>query len=494
MAATTVHQIIATINPSLYYKTADDLSEAKKEIQTFKELIAKDGFQKAAEKAKPKPLSEHKLVYDSSSETLEPVYFFIIDLMNDFRLGPEKLVDNFVSSPGSGHFAELGQRATIMQQQASRILGDVNNVTRSVLNLVYDLKEFKIRLQHYDDANSKDKNVKEAASLALKQIWMDKVDISKGNSSIKAMAFGGQVGYQTLIDAFLITEDDKQADSIDLNDRVKRVVKQRINEFNLWRKESEKELRKRYEIERKYLKSQVNMIKLYSRWAKPYLRAAQQLEMINNPRDPGLVKVFNTVLLELTVLGKTKLDVKSSILEDKLPKEVNKIGKRDYYSCTIISFNFRGIPQRITPQQPHYVFGGRVEITFTSYTLNADELEQLNRELDNLDVSDALKFIEGATTGSLDELQKDIDSFLDEENDVEKKKQAETQKDLSNPILALLGFYDKKTPKEKPKESSKPENYVESQLLRPLADEASKKTTFDLFDIYKKAHGMPSYT
>ena len=72
---------------------------------------------------------------------------------------------------------------------------------RSVLNIIYDLKEFRIRLSHYDDLKTEKK---EAAILALKQIWMDKVDIQKGNSSIKAMALG-QAGFQTLIDAFLLT-------------------------------------------------------------------------------------------------------------------------------------------------------------------------------------------------------------------------------------------------------------------------------------------------
>ena len=51
--------------------------------------------------------ASHTLGYDSAVETLEPVYFFIIDFMNELGLSPEKLIDNFSSSPGSGHFAEL---------------------------------------------------------------------------------------------------------------------------------------------------------------------------------------------------------------------------------------------------------------------------------------------------------------------------------------------------------------------------------------------------
>ncbi|VVB83815.1 Uncharacterised protein [uncultured archaeon] len=54
---------------------------------------------------KKAPEASHTIVYDSSSETLEPIYFFIIDLLKDMGMAPQKLVDNFSSTPGSGHFA-----------------------------------------------------------------------------------------------------------------------------------------------------------------------------------------------------------------------------------------------------------------------------------------------------------------------------------------------------------------------------------------------------
>src|SRR3989344_6016179 len=87
---------------------------------------------------------EHKLVYDSSSETLEPVYFWILDFMNA-GFSVEKIIDNFSSSPGSGHFSELGIKKSQMQQEAMRILGSVNTVIKSIINIIYDLKEFQIR-------------------------------------------------------------------------------------------------------------------------------------------------------------------------------------------------------------------------------------------------------------------------------------------------------------------------------------------------------------
>ncbi len=438
------------------------------------------------------PEASHTFVYDSSSETLEPIYFFILDLMNDFGLAPEKLIDSFVSSPGSGHFAELGQRATIMQQQGGKILGDVNTVLRSVLNIIYDLKEFRIRLQSYNDLKTEKK---QAALLSLKQIWMDKVDFGKGNSSIKVMAFS-QAGFQTLMQAFLAVNNVADVDKVDLNDIVKRILRPRIQEFNIWVEQSEKELQKRYEIEKTYLRSQVNSLKLYSRWAKPYLKAAQQLEMKESGRNPALVKTFNTILLELTLLGKNKINVKDSALEGKLPTEFTKESflktlKRNYYSCVLVDFTFRGIPQRVS-QQPNYVFGGRAEITFRAYALNEDEIKKIDQELKKSDVEDVLRLIEGSTTETLEQLQEDINFFLEDKTEEKKKP-----KDESNPFLALIGRYDKT---EKPKKGEikemtiKPDNFIEKQHLRSLASESATKITFDLFDIYKKAHGMPSYT
>jgi hypothetical protein len=449
------------------------------------------------------PLAEHKLVYDSSSETLEPVYFFILDLMEEFGLAPKKLVDNFSSSPGSGHFAELGQRSTIMQQQGAKILGDVNTVLRSVLNIIYDLKEFKIRLSSYDDLNSKDKNVVEGAKLSLKQLWMDKVDYpTKGNSSIKAMALG-QAGFQTLIDAFLVARDAKHASTLDLNDRVKRIILSRIEEFNSWLVQSERELRKRYELERNYLKSQVNSLKLYSRWARPYLVAASRLQSKDLGNDPNLVNVFNTLILELTLLGKQPLKIKDAALEGELPKDflnekVVKSFKRNYNVCILVDFKFRGIPQRV-PQQSYFVFGGKSEITFRSYVLNDDELAKLDQELGKSDIADALALVEGSSGESLKQLQEEIDYFLE---DKEPKKQEEKKgsSESSNPFLALIGFYDKGNKKDNKKEDKnkeievKKDSWLEANHLRTLAAEKGKELAFKLFEIYKKSHGMPAYT
>jgi hypothetical protein len=501
----TVQQLIGKINPWNY---AENGKELLKEYGSPEEI--------PAEKVKPVPVryelkdgvmkvgkglnATHNLIYDSSSETLEPIYFFILDLIRENGLSVKKYVDNFSSSPGSGHFAELGQRATIMQQQGTKLLGDVNTVLRSVLNIIYDLREFNIRLQHYQNLNSKEEKVREGAILTLKQLWMDKVDILKGNSSIKAMALG-QVGYQTLIDAFLVAKDEKDVEKLDLNERVKRILLSRVQEYNIWLKQSEKELTKRYELEKTYLKSQVNSLKLYSRWAKPYLRAAQQLESTEASTAPELVKVFNTIILELSLMATSKLKIDDVILEGFLPKDFKKIKlKRDYNQCILVNFKFRGIPQKVS-QQSHFAFGGRAEIAFSAYALNDEELKKLEELLEESDIEDAFKLIEGTTEESVSQLKEDIDFFLKDMPDEEEKEKK--FRDTSNPFLALVGAYDKKekkkTKKEKKGESSseplvvRRDDYVEKNYLRIVSAEKAVNTTFNLFNVYKKAHGMASY-
>ena len=121
-----IDNIICTINPGRYAEGT------RANVQKFKSIIKKQGFDEGLKSMKdlgikPKPSADHQLIYNSTSETLEPVYFWLLDFMNQvFGGNVEKIMDNFASSPGSGHFSELQGKATQMQQEASRVLGTVN--------------------------------------------------------------------------------------------------------------------------------------------------------------------------------------------------------------------------------------------------------------------------------------------------------------------------------------------------------------------------------
>lgn len=514
-------QILAAINPKLYNKDPESESDVEK-IKKIKELIKEGKFVEATKFVSPQALkysgdfnggytldlegfsldkrgveASYKLTYETYAESLEPIYYYLLDFMNDLGLRPKKIIDNFTSAPGSSHFSEMGQKKTIMQQQATTLLGNINTVIRSILNLVYDLKEFKIRLETYD--HLRDKEYKSAALLSLKQVWLDKVDITRGNTSIKGLATG-QGGFVTLIDAFLVINTQKDVDNIDLNDRVKRILKERLADFEIWLVESERELRKRYEIEKTYLKSQVSSLQLYTRWVKPYLKYANELEQ-GDTKNPGLTKAFNRTVLQLSLFGTRKVDPveagKGGILPDffansKLIDRLKSKGDlREYNIVILVEFVFRAVPQS-------GAFIGRADIEFSAYVLNNEELEAFNKTLENDDLDSGLSLVQGITDESLGQLKEDIDFFLNDNSKEVKKSEKEKESSDVNPFLALFGYYNKKEKKEEKKPSKKEikeikgDSYYE-EFVRELAASEAVGTLFTLFDIYKKSHGMGSY-
>lgn len=472
------------------------------EIQTPEDIIAEISRYYAKRKKTKGTVADkvYEIGYDSPSSTLEPIYFWILDFMTNFfeEQDIKKFVDNFTSSPGSGHFSELMSKGTRMQEEGMKIMQTIGVLIKSLINIIYDLRQFEIRLNDYKEANSENKDKSEAGLLALKQTWLDNVDMKRGNTSIKAMAFSN-AAFATLIDGFMVAKTVADVKKMDLNERVKRILEQRILEFNKWRELSEKELRKRYNVEKVWLKNQVNSLKLYSRWAKPYLKAAEELSM-HETKDAALVKAFNTIIMELVILGKTPIDVREQAQNFKLPEDFKNIKfKRKYYSCVLVEFKFRGIPQKAGQ---HYVFGGKADVALKSFALNDDELKLLEKEVDKSDMGDAFSLVEGATSETLDEIREDIEYFLKDEEQREIEEYEKTASQDVNPFAALIGLGLKKPKSVAKKEKAgkkeikdisdiKPDNYAES-VVRKFAAEEAADTCYDIYNIYKKAHGMVS--
>jgi hypothetical protein len=502
-------KVKATVKEKGYLKGAD---EAK--IVRFDELFEaedarNDPFHKAAYNA---PYQRSILGYDSASESLEPIYFWLLDFIPRIGYGKvTKLVDNFSSSAGSAHFSEMGMKATKMQEEASKTLGAVNQVLKSILNILYDLRQFKIRLgtyKRYKDKKST-KEEKQGALLSLKQIWLDSVDIQRGNTAIKAMA--QQFDYVTLIDAFMAAESSAQAAArpdaggLDLNDRVKRIVTQRLSEFELWVEHSDYELEKRYLIEKNYLRSQYNTLKLYSRWVKPYLEAARKLEQskLKGVDDAGLVSAFNTIILDLSFIATNKYDPEDDIKAGILPEAFAHYYKeaRKYNGAILVEFKFRGIPQRAGQG---YTFGGRTTVTFHSFSLNDEELMVFMNEMEKDDFRSMLQWVGGATDESLKPIQNDIEAFLNEkdvaeEHPKEGEKKKEEYKDDANPFTALFNFFSDSKPKEKDTPEQKlaklangkikPDDEYE-KIIRTQAIFEARERGLLAYETYKKAHGM----
>ncbi len=513
--AVDIKKLIAAISPEIYCDKSRD-ERGIPLYETVKKLVKSEGYIKAAEKAKlvdspyidiahtfftrgavsleglKAPVERHRLIYDVSMQQLEPIYFWILDYINQEYTNSEKLIDNFVSSVGSGHFAEMGRRTTQLQDEAMKIFAAVNNVLRSVLNIIYDLKEFKIRLDQYTDYHSKDQKKSQAALYSLKQIWMDNVDIKRGNSSIKGLA--GQFDYVTIIDAFMAANTLDDAQRLDLNDRVKRILMQRVSEFERWLRESERELRKRFEIEKIYLKSQINALRIYARWVKPYLKSIRQLEQ-NAGENAGLVNVFNTTLFELALLGRMNFTLDPDLYIGATPKFIRWAKIRPYYPMILVEFSYRSVPDR-TDQRGGYAFRGRAELTFTSFSFNDDELKILREKIAEDDFGDVYALIEGASEKSLGELRDDLKDLLGEDflRGEEKNEKEAIEKESSNPFSALFSFFKKEEEVKKVdlvkgiQPDSDYEKMVRSQCCLWARSECRK-----MYDTFKKSNDMPAF-
>lgn len=446
-------------------------------------------------------LSHHELQFDSQQNQLEPIYYWVLDFMAQVGWGnPEKTIDNFMASPGSGQFGEISQKAGIMQDRFDKMSSGLNQIIKSVLNLIYDLKEFEIRLAHYDDFHSDDKTKKMEGTLALKQIWLDNVDMKRQRGSIHQMTTM-EMGYSTLRDAFMMADGVSGAEKMAaedglINDSVKRILIPRLSEFEKWVGYSETELRKRFKIEKNYLKSQVETIKLYSQWMKPYIENAEKLRQRGFEKDAALVNSFSTSMFELQLMKVKNVDAPNGYK-----------ARRDYHKVIVITLKYRGhVSQRVT-QKGDYGFGmgGVVDIFFDSYAINSEELAAAKKLMDDDDIGKSMEYSFDIAGNALKEMQEDLDYFLktDEEKEAieAEKKKAEEKKSGSediNPFTALFGVFFKKAEKKKDGkekgeveiENIKKDNFYEKKMRGDAMGVSGMLYT--IYDVYKKAHRMAS--
>ncbi len=478
--------MISKINERIEEKPEDkpELERDKKEI---KKLLIKA--------IKEKPIATYNLAYDSMGEGIEPLYFWTLDFMRDkppsgLGLDVTKTREGFEASAGSGFFGEMGTRASVMQDRAMKILEVVNTVLRSVINLIYDLKEFEIRVGTYDDLKSENKETREGAELALKGVWMDQVDIKRGRGSINMLS--QQLDFVTLRDAFMAANTLSEVKKLDLNKRVHNILERKISEYLKWKEISEKELRKRFQIEKNYLRTQIDSLRIYVKWIKPYLKAAQKLGM-KEFNTPDIVASFNNMQIQLSLFGKQKFK------PENVHESYAKVDfGNDYFVGLEINFDFRTVPAIGKSGQggSHYVQSGRTDITFNSYLLRDTELEILEDQ----ELYEDMDLINNLTEISLDTLQEDLDHFLKEEEPKEKpKKKPKFRMELPFGDLGV-GFKEMIKPmsevgdffKDIFKKDSATAGFKLKKVIKSAESEAKEKC-YMAYDIYKKAHGMMTW-
>jgi len=263
-----------------------------------------------------------------------------------------------------------------------------------------------------------------------------------------------------------------------------------MHEYTTWLDHSEKELRKRFEIERSYLKAQVDSLRLYTKWAKPYFRAAQKLGMNEDffrtkagLPSPDIVAAFNNMQMQLTLFGKK--EIKPTAVFNSYS---SSSFSRKYYACVEVEFNFRSVPQSLRTQTgSHYIHSGTISMKFTPYIFSDTDLKDLeiNELYQDMDI------VEHLTEVSLKELQDDIDHFL-KPKEPEKKKKNTFQlpfgsvfqgfKEVSGEVKSSLSAF-----------SPTADSSYRVKKIKECASEAALNDCLALYDIFKKAHRMVTW-
>jgi len=469
-----------------------------------------------------------KLGYETFQSSLEPVYYWLHDALKGgtfgFRYDVEKIKDEFAAAEASMFYGELGRRRTELEKRAGELMGTINMIVKSILNLIYDLKEFELRLDEYNKLHSDESAVAVSADYALKTIWLTEVDSKKGPGSINVLV--QNLNYVMLRDAFFsvqipvgevdeiekeVLKKIKSESELDVPDLVRRILQGRIKEYIKWRDISEKELKKRYKIERSYLKSQVNSLQLYTKWARPYLIATRKLlPMELGTADIGELPVtFNTMLTFLDLFAKKKVKIGektgssknievSKYISVKDDKEEEK--DNDVYSIIEVKFIYRVVPGG-QAQEGYRGHLGTVDITLIGYEMQAKDLENLK----NKQQDEVMSFIDVGTKDTLEAIEDDIRKYLAEE-DSEGKKYKKAVKTRNKLIKSIQTTYDTTQSHYNSirKEVQKIANVVNemgqfgieqqktwnTERLRKSAQEKSKKDVARLVYLYKKLHGM----
>lgn len=454
----------------------------------FKKLekieLPKDQF---AETAYPDPINRLYLVYEIYQNSIEEMYFWVLNhLRDDMGFNEvDKITDIFSASEQSAFFGVSQQRVGLQQDKISQFLATIGKMTKELFQLVRELRIIDERLDFYEKSGKGDN----AAEISLKGYWVDLVEGgSKNPASVYGMA--SQVGFATLPDLFfaapakLISDDvDKYVEKLEYNRKVKEVLSRKLKTFLVWKEQTYKELatRKRFTI--KFLKQHYIVIKTYMSWIKPYLRNIKRMEMDESKMlSADMIGAFEGSVVEIEILAKRKFG--------------------NQYSCVLAHWFYRTRPS-MSYQQEGYQRGpihvGRAEMTLRGYVWSQEEVDAYKKLKEEEDL-ELIGSIDASLKDAMDALGDDLKKYLEEKGEeFGEKKKEETKKPSTNvlePFTSLFkGFADLGkafVPSKEGKKAKKPsrEEMFKEEQNKKAAKAYLIKWMYQCYKNYKKAHGF----
>jgi len=352
-----IHHLIAAICPDVYCDPT-----ARKEVKrTLRErLNAGDSlaYLKAAEVAQPRepntedlehlqemnpfdlpglqaPTEKHTLVYDAPGDSLERVYFLLLDLL-ERQLGWQvtKLVDLVSATPGSTLAQQWGQRPGRSIDETLKLFEAAQLQVQRLLTSLDELRRVREQLQMIEDFRSADSARLDPAAEVLKGQWHEH-----------------RLARNASDDAGMPDESDDAA-------------------FQAWVAQLQRQLTSRHSALKGEARAQLQTLRVYARLLQPFLADAPE----PNGRQgthPGLLSAFNTATIRVVLMAQEPRFLEEQIAAGILPKWLGKERYRPSIPTILVELSFRAIPEEA--KTGGFVYRGRAEITLTSYALREDE-------------------------------------------------------------------------------------------------------------------------
>ncbi len=436
----------------------------------------------------------HHLIYQLYQGGLERYYFWLVEFIHeDLKYDVEKLEDAFTASELSSFWGVQSQRLAIQQDKAKEFLAIIGNMLKSLFQILRSLRIMDERMNYY----KKSKAGSKSAEIALKGMWIDLVEGSAKNpASVYGMAT--QLGFTTLPDFFFNLSPKKAADvdgevakldQMGLNKKVQEVLGRKLYQFLEWKEATEKEIEVSRRFHLKYLRQHFNVIKLYIKWVKPYLKNVERLQTGSSKEEWELIGAADMSLVDIEIFG---------VNHGSWKRGTKNVPYAKYFPCIQLKFRWRSVPEMAYMQeyQKGPIHLGRTEIFFKSMALTQQQIDNHKKEKDKEDI-DLLASVNAAMDAMKDELFRYLAEADDE---LAKKEKTKVEFPLFKKIDKLpnpfepfskigKGFNELFGALIPVGNKNAPSGWV-AKREEAAAKKQAGDNLFLTYDIFKKAHGL----
>ena len=459
----------------------------------------------------PKPKNKYYLIYEVPHESIEPIYYWCLGhLTNDWGYPVvHKISDVFTAAEHSSFYGASAQRLGLAQDKVSQYMATIGKMIKDMFQLVRELRWIDERRKYYEDA---DKGY-EGAEIALKGLWADMVDgvVGGQRTSSNVFVMAQQLQFSALPDLFFsihvtkkivskitgkpeskVEDEDirKQVDKLvekqasGFNKELKNLLKRKLYQYHVWRAETRSEIEQRRRFTLDYLRQHYQVIKMYMTWVKPYLKHIQKLGAdVSKMSSADLIAAFEGSLIEIEILGQ------------QIPKDNKK-----YYSCILMTFQYRTRPQMQFSQEGGYHRGplhqGETKIFWRAYSWTDDQIKAFMKMKDDEDL-ELIKSIDTSLAAAMDALGDDLKKYLKEAELLhEEKKEAKAppkQPSLFEPFAEIGKGFKETFTAILPKKGKGAPTAADKAKEKAEAESAEKMAKGHLWQCYKnfkKAHRL----